>query len=72
MNSYYEKMLATGEVKCLDEEIPFDIPDAWEWCRVSSLFQINPKVIADDNANAAFIPMEAISAGYGSEFTIVR
>ena len=67
-NSYYEKMLATGEVKCIDEEIPFDIPDAWEWCRVSSLFQINPKVIADDNANAAFIPMEAISAGYGSEF----
>ena len=67
-NSYYEKMLATGEVKCIDEEIPFDIPDTWEWCRVSSLFQINPKVIADDNANAAFVPMEAISAGYGSEF----
>ena len=61
-------MLATGEVKCIDEEIPFDIPDTWEWCRVSSLFQINPKVIADDNANAAFVPMEAISAGYGSEF----
>ena len=55
-------------MKCIDEEIPFDIPDTWEWCRVSSLFQINPKVIADDNANAAFIPMEAISAGYGSEF----
>ena len=67
-NSYYEKFLATGEVKCIDEEIPFDIPDTWEWCRVSSLFQINPKVIADDNANAAFVPMEAISAGYGSEF----
>lgn len=68
MNSYYEKIVATGEVKCIDEEIPFDIPDTWEWCRVSSLFQINPKVIADDNANAAFVPMEAISAGYGSEF----
>ena len=67
-NSYYEKILATGEAKCIDEEIPFDIPDTWEWCRVSSLFQINPKVIADDNANAAFVPMEAISAGYGSEF----
>ena len=23
MNSYYEKFLATGEVKCIDEEIPF-------------------------------------------------
>ncbi|WP_259301754.1 restriction endonuclease subunit S, partial [Segatella copri] len=67
-SSYYEKMLATGEVKCIDEEIPFEIPQGWEWCRVSSLFQINPKVVAEDNTSAAFIPMEAISAGYGSEF----
>ncbi len=67
-NSYYEKMLATGEMKCIDEEIPFEIPKGWEWCRVSSLFQINPKVVAEDNTSAAFIPMEAISAGYGSEF----
>ena len=67
-NSYYEKILATGEVKCIDEEVPFEIPKGWEWCRVSSLFQINPKVVAEDNTSAAFIPMEAISAGYGSEF----
>ena len=68
MSSYYEKLLATGEVKCIDEEIPFEIPVGWEWCRVSSLFRINPKVVAEDNTSAAFIPMEAISAGYGSEF----
>ena len=68
MSSYYEKLLATGEVKCIDEEIPFEIPQGWEWFRVSSLFQINPKVVAEDNTSAAFIPMEAISAGYGSEF----
>ena len=34
MNSYYEKILATGEVKCIDEEIPFEIPVGWEWCRL--------------------------------------
>ena len=67
-NSYYEKFLATGEVKCIDEEIPFEIPQGWEWCRVSSVFLINPKVSAKDDDIAAFIPMEAISAGYGSEF----
>ena len=67
-NSHYEKFLATGEVKCIDEEIPFEIPEGWEWCRIASLFQINPKVVADNNISAAFIPMEAISAGYGSEF----
>ena len=68
MSSYYEKILATGEVKCIDEEIPFEIPQGWEWCRVSSVFWINPKVSAKDDDIAAFIPMEAISAGYGSEF----
>ena len=67
-NSYYEKLLATGEVKCIDEEIPFEIPQGWEWCRVSSVFLINPKVSAKDDDIAAFVPMEAISAGYGSEF----
>ena len=36
-NSYYEKMLATGEVKCIDEEIPFEIPKGWEWCRLNDL-----------------------------------
>ena len=68
MSSYYEKFLATGEVKCIDEEIPFEIPKGWEWSRVSSVFLINPKVSAKDDDIAAFIPMEAISAGYGSEF----
>ena len=33
-NSYYEKILATGEVKCIDEEVPFEIPKGWEWCRL--------------------------------------
>ncbi len=36
-NSYYEKILATGEVKCIDEEIPFDVPVGWEWCRLGEL-----------------------------------
>ena len=37
LSSYYEKFLATGEVKCIDEEIPFEIPQGWEWCRFGSL-----------------------------------
>ena len=36
-NSYYEKMLVTGEVKCIDEEVPFEIPQGWEWCRMGSI-----------------------------------
>ena len=37
MSSYYEKMLATGEVKCIDEEVPFEIPQGWEWCRMQDV-----------------------------------
>ena len=36
-NSYYEKFLATGEVKCIDEEIPFEIPQGWEWERFGNV-----------------------------------
>ena len=69
LSSYYEKFLATGEVKCIDEEIPFEIPQGWKWCRISSIFQLNPKIEANDDTLAAFIPMEAISAVYSSEYS---
>ena len=36
-NSYYEKFLASGEVKCIDEEIPFEIPSSWEWSRLGDI-----------------------------------
>ena len=36
-NKYYEK---TGKnVICIDEEIPFEIPKNWRWCRVSNISQ---------------------------------
>ena len=37
MSSHYEKMLATGEVRCIDEEVPFEIPQGWEWCRMQDV-----------------------------------
>ena len=36
-NSYYEKF-ADGKVVCIDDEIPFEIPQGWEWCRFSSIY----------------------------------
>jgi type I restriction enzyme, S subunit len=30
-NSYYEKI--DGIERCIDDEIPFDVPDNWTWCR---------------------------------------
>ena len=39
LSSYYEKIIATGEVKCIDEEIPFEIPKGWEWERWGNISQ---------------------------------
>ena len=38
-NCYYEKV--DLETKNITDEIPFDIPDTWEWARVDTLFQHN-------------------------------
>ena len=38
-NCYYEKV--GSETKNITDEIPFDIPDPWEWARVDNLFQHN-------------------------------
>lgn len=38
-NSYYEEFTATGEVRCIDDEIPFDIPDSWRWAKIKMLYQ---------------------------------
>lgn len=40
LSSYYEKFLATGEVKCIDDEIPFEIPQGWEWCRMGGIIEL--------------------------------
>ena len=37
-NSHYEKF-ADGTVKCIDDEIPFDIPESWCWERWGNLSQ---------------------------------
>ena len=34
-NSHYEKI--GSEERCIDDEIPFDIPDSWEWCTLASV-----------------------------------
>lgn len=36
LNSYYEKF-ADRTVKCIDEEIPFEIPQSWCWVRQEQL-----------------------------------
>ena len=55
-------MLATGEVKCIDEEIPFAIPKGWEWVRMG--------VIGDWGAGAT--PAKGNAAYYSGNILWLR
>ena len=35
-NLHYEKF-TDGTIKCIEDEIPFNVPDGWEWCRLASI-----------------------------------
>jgi type I restriction enzyme S subunit len=65
-NSYYEKVGNT--VTCIDNEIPFEIPDSWCWCRLGSLVDfsksqsISPNQIPD---NAWVLDLEDIEKETG-------
>ena len=62
-NLHYEKF-SNGSVKCIEDEIPFDIPGSWAWVRISSICVINPKNDLNDDTEVSFIPMPHICEGY--------
>ena len=35
-NLHYEKF-ADGTVKCIEDEIPFELPEGWGWCRLQTI-----------------------------------
>ena len=52
-NSYYEKFV-DGRIVCIDDEIPFQIPQSWEWIRLGSIVDfsksgsVKSSIISDD------------------------
>ena len=38
-NSHYEKL--DGVERCIDDELPFEVPETWEWVRLGTVFQHN-------------------------------
>ena len=65
-NSYYEKI--GSDVRCIDEELPFEVPENWSWCRLSNACIINPKNNTDDDLPVSFVPMTLIKDGYSNQF----
>ena len=37
-NSHYEKL--DGVERCIDDELPFEIPENWNWCRLKSIVNV--------------------------------
>ena len=63
-NKYYEKI--GSETKDITDEIPFDIPDNWEWVRIGSIEEINlgftykPEYVSE---GIDFLSVKDISSG---------
>ena len=64
-NLPYEKV-GNQEPVCIADEVPFEIPDSWEWVRLGTIFQINPRNKLPDELDTGFISMTLLSSGYGS------
>jgi len=50
-----------------EEELLFDIPENWVWCRLGEITMINPKNNIEDNKEVSFIPMTLISDGFSNK-----
>ncbi len=51
------------------EKQPYKIPSNWCWMRLDKLYELNPKLTADDTVLSSFVPMERIEAGMTGQFT---
>ena len=37
---FYEKIGKNGNPICIDDEIPFEVPDSWEWVRINTIREV--------------------------------
>jgi len=54
-NLHYEKF-ADGTVKCIEDEIPFELPDGWAWARLGALAHYKKGPFGSSITKAMFVP----------------
>ena len=71
-----QALIKSGKIKkekplpeITEEEVPFDIPDTWNWVRVASVTILNPKNDLEDDLDTAFIPMPCVMDGFRNQHT---
>ena len=57
-NSHYEKL--DGVERCIDDELPFEIPENWCWCKIGTIFTLQ----AGKNIQAAEIHENPFADSY--------
>ena len=68
-NKYYEKI--GSQVACVDDEIPFEIPDSWGWIRLGNIFQHNTgKALNGSNQKGVFYDYITTSNLYWNSFVL--
>ena len=65
---HYYELFHDGTVKDITEEIPFDVPEGWEWERLRNIYIVNPKNDITDSMSVSFVPMAFIEDGYSGNF----
>ena len=61
-NSYY--LNKDGQYVDIGDEIPFDIPNSWEWTLLGNIVQLNPRNKISDDMEVSFVPMPLIDDGF--------
>ena len=54
-NLHYEKF-SDGTVKCIEDEIPFDVPEGWTWARLNNLALYKKGPFGSSITKAMFVP----------------
>ena len=47
------------------DEVPYMLPQGWEWVRLGNVGEINPRNNARDDIEVGFVPMPLVFSGYG-------
>ncbi len=74
-----QKLIKEGKIKKQKplpeirlEEVPYELPEGWVWCRLGDVGIVNPKNNIEDSVEVGFVSMPMISAKYGEKHSFTK